>query len=199
MSVAVVAPPDQIRLHHAPPIDPPFDDELFPSLFQPHLHEAYFEPSPLVTAGSSQEGHTAALRFLNLCLELFNGFRSPTQMRPLLDLQHVFDLHDELTDISRHLSRLRHRTSNVKVRRCQLRTCEPVPGVIEVAAVLCDGARTWALCYRIERQKDEWRCTSLRALLPRHDPVSRPGRSPSPRQPQQSPLRAASPRKRSTT
>ena len=199
MSVAVVAPPDQIRLHHAPPIDPPFDDELFPSLFQPHLHEAYFEPSPLVTAGSSQEGHTAALRFLNLCLELFNGFRSPTQMRPLLDLQHVFDLHDELTDISRHLSRLRHRTSNVKVRRCQLRTCEPVPGVIEVAAVLCDGARTWALCYRIERQKDEWRCTFLRALLPRHDPVSRPGRSPSPQQPQQSPLRAASPRKRPTT
>ena len=76
MSVAVLAPPDQIRLHRAPPIDPPFDDELFPSLFQPHLHEAYFEPYPLVTAGSSQEGHSAALRFLNLCVELFNGFRS---------------------------------------------------------------------------------------------------------------------------
>src|SRR5688500_7203540 len=128
MSVAMLTPPDQIRLHRAPPIDPPFDDELFPSLFQPHLHEAYFEPSALVTTGSSQEGHSAALRFLNLCVELFNGFRSPIQMRPLLALQHVFNLHDELADIARHLSRFRHPRSKVKVRRTQLRTCEPVPG-----------------------------------------------------------------------
>lgn len=162
MSVAVIAPPDQIRLHRAPPIDPPFDDELFPSLFQPHLHEAYFEPIPLVTTAASREGHTAALRFLNLCLELFNGFRSPIQMRPLLDLQHVFHLQDELTDIAR---RLRHQRPHAKVRRSQLRTCEPVLGAIEVAAALSDGARTFAMCYRLERQ-DDWRCTFLRAILP---------------------------------
>jgi uncharacterized protein DUF6459 len=212
MSVAVLAPPDQIRLHRAPSIDPPFDDELFPSLFQPHLHEAYFEPSPLVTAGCSPEGHTAALRFLNLCLELFNGFRSPAQMRPLLDLQQVFHLHDELADISRHLSRHRRRHPNAKVRRSQLRTCEPVPGVIEVAAVLTDGARTWALCLRIERQKDEWRCTFLHALLPPDAPESRrlpqpqrtttAGRTPSatPPQPRHRPATPQAPApQRSTT
>jgi Family of unknown function (DUF6459) len=165
MSVAVMAPPDEIRLHRAPPIDPPFDDELFPSLFQPHLHEAFLDLPPLVVAGASREGHTAALRFLNLCLELFNGFRSPAQMRPLLHIQHAFHIHDELADIARRLSHLRRQRPGVKVRRCQLRTCEPRPGVIEVAAVLNDGVRAWAMCYRLERQ-GIWRCTYLRVLLP---------------------------------
>lgn len=174
MSVAVVAPPDQIRLHHAPPIDPPFDDELFPSLFQPHLHEAFFEPPPPVMSPSSREGHTAALRFLNLCLELFNGFRSAAQMRPLLHAQDALRLHDELADIARRLSHLRRRHPGVKVRRCQLRTCEPRAGVIEVAAVLNDGSRAWAMCYRMERQ-DIWRCTFLHALLPDEAPGARPG------------------------
>ncbi|MFD0594411.1 Rv3235 family protein [Catellatospora coxensis] len=51
------------------------------------------------------------------------------------------------------------------VRRRQLRTCEPRPGVAEVAAVLSDGRTTWSVAYRLERDTSTWRCTALLVLL----------------------------------
>lgn len=166
MSVAVYAPAEQIRIYRAPLIDPPFDDELVPQMFQPGLHEEFVHFEPLAVAGSSREGHSAALRFLNLCLELFNGFRSPVQMRPLLDHTHAAPILDELAVVARRLSHLRRRRPGFKVRRCQLRTCEPRPGALEVAAVLDDTVRTWAMCYRLERRHNVWLCSYLRVLVP---------------------------------
>jgi hypothetical protein len=165
MTVAVSVLPDRFRLRRAPLIDPPFDDELTAVLYRPSPFEPAPPLPPEALAVASPECHTAALRFLNLCLELFNGFRSPIQMRPLIHVEHAIAVLDELARIARHLNQVRRRRQiEANVRRRQLRTCEPREGVIEVAAVLDDGGRSWAMCYRLERSNN-WRCTHLRVLL----------------------------------
>lgn len=168
MSVAVKTPPGHVRLLRAPLLDPPFDDELAPSTYQPAA-PAPPPPIPQVAiAGASPDCHTAALRFLNVCLELYNGFRSPAQMRPLIAIPQAVEVLDELARGLRRVTEMRRRrpgTDN-RVRRTQLRTCEPRPGVAEVTAILNDGNRTWALAYRLERLATAgWRCVFFRALL----------------------------------
>ncbi|MFD0594410.1 hypothetical protein ACFQZ4_19800 [Catellatospora coxensis] len=74
---ALAVPAGSVRIHRAPPLDPPFDDELRPTTYRPARPEPHEVIPPAAVAGASPECHTAALRFLNLCLELFNGFRSP--------------------------------------------------------------------------------------------------------------------------
>jgi hypothetical protein len=167
MSVAVKAPPGHLRLHRAPLLDPPFDDELSPSTYQPAPPSAPAPLPPAAVAGASPECHTAALRFLNVCLELFNGFRSPAQMRPLIAIPQALEVLDELARGLRRVTEMRRRRQghDARVRRSQLRTCEPRPGVAEVTAVLNDGNRTWALAYRLERLTTGWRCVFFRALL----------------------------------
>ncbi len=164
-----VAPAGSVRIHRAPRLDPPFDDELHPTTYRPTRAEPAEAVPPQAVAGASPECHTAAHRFLNLCLELFNGFRAPSQLRPLL---RVTEAHDLLEELSRALRRLAvlHRTAPAgttrqPVRRRQLRTCEPRPGVAEVAAVLSDGRSTWSVAYRLERDGTTWRCTALTVLL----------------------------------
>ncbi|MEV4413405.1 Rv3235 family protein [Catellatospora sp. NPDC049609] len=164
-----VAPAGSVRIHRAPRLDPPFDDELRPTTYRPSRPEPREVVPPGAVAGASPECHTAAHRFLNLCLELFNGFRSPSQLRPLL---RVTEAHDVLEELSRALRRLaaQHRaappgTPRTPVRRRQLRTCEPRPGVAEVAAVLSNGRTTWSMAYRLERDGTTWRCTALTVLL----------------------------------
>lgn len=154
----------ELRIHRAPLLDPPFDDELIPTTYRASRPDPYDEIPPEAIAGASPECHTAAHRFLNLCLELFNGFRSPAQLRPLL---RVTEAHQVMEELSRGLRCLAapRREHRGTVRRRQLRTCEPRPGVAEVAAVLSDGRTTWALAYRLERADGNWRCTSLSVLL----------------------------------
>jgi hypothetical protein len=160
-----------IRVHRAPLVEPPFDDELRPTTYRPRQTVALEDIiPPEAIAGASPECHTAAHRFLNLCLELFNGFRSPAQLRPLI---RVTEAHDVLDELSRGLRRIterrrQHRTpvqSRMPVRRRQLRTCEPRPGIAEVAAVLSDGRSTWSVAYRLERDATGWRCTFMAVLM----------------------------------
>ncbi|WP_155369673.1 Rv3235 family protein [Catellatospora vulcania] len=158
-----------VRIHRAPPLDPPFDDELRPTTYRPVRPEPREVIPPEAVAGASPECHTAALRFLNLCLELFNGFRSPSQLRPLLRVTEANDVLEELSRGLRRLAALRQTVPasapRRPVRRRQLRTCEPRPGVAEVAAVLSDGRSTWSVAYRLERDAANWRCTALTVLL----------------------------------
>jgi hypothetical protein len=164
MSVAIAVPPARIRIHRAPLLDPPFDDELAPDIYCPQPHATL--PATPVEPAASAECHTAALRVLNLCLELFHGFRSPSQMRPLLHVEHALAVLDELTKTTRHMSQLRRRRADARIHRRGLRICEPRPGVGEVAAVLNDTVRSWAMCYRLERHASGWQCTHLQAILP---------------------------------
>lgn len=173
MTVAISAPPGQFRIQWAPLLDPPFDDELKPETYRP-LAVAPPSLPPEALADASPACHTAALRFLNVCLELFNGFRQQRQMRPLLHVEHALPVLDELARVLRHVNDLRRRQGSCLVRRQGLRICEPRPGAAEVAGVLDDGTRIWAMCYRLERHADNWRCTYLRAALP---PPVRPYRN----------------------
>ena len=93
--------PGQIRLHRAPLLDPPFDDELLPTTYRPVPYEPRLSVPSAAVAGASPECHTAALRFLNVSLELFNGFRSPAQMRPLIALEQGLAILDELARAAR--------------------------------------------------------------------------------------------------
>lgn len=166
MSVVIAAPPARFRVHRAPLLDPPFDDELSGAIYRPVVLAPATTVPPSPAASVSPECSTAALRFLNVCLELFNGFRSPRQLLPLLHVEHAHHVLDEMAKTSRHLNELRRRHHGARVRRCGLRSCEPRPGAIEVAAVLSDGARNWAMCYRLEGRGSAWRCTYLRSILP---------------------------------
>ncbi|MBV1849468.1 Rv3235 family protein [Catellatospora tritici] len=161
--------PGAVRIHRAPLLDPPFDDELRPTTYRPVRPEPREVIPPEAIAGASPECHTTALRFLNLCLELFNGFRAPSQLRPLLRVTEANDVLDELSRAVRRLAKMRlsrrNATARTPVRRRQLRTCEPRPGVAEVAAVLSDGHSTWSIAYRLERDGTTWRCTALTVLL----------------------------------
>jgi hypothetical protein len=169
MSVAVKTPPGHLRLHRAPLLDPPFDDELSPSTYRPVPYEPQALLPTTAVAGASPECHTAALKFLNLCLELFNGFRSPAQMRPLIAVEQALPVLDELARGLRRVTEMRRRrpAAESRVRRSQVRTYEPRPGVAEVTAVLNDGKRTWALAYRLELHSTThlWKCVVLKVLL----------------------------------
>lgn len=166
MSVVSNAPPSHIRLHRAPLLDPPLDDELLLTTYRPSPIEP-ITLAPQAIAGASPECHTAALRFLNFCLELLNGFRSPAQMRAVVAIEHATTILDEMSRSMRCVHERRRRHPGSKVRRSQVRTCEPRPGAGEVTAVLNDGHRTFAMCYRLERHSGSgsWKCVALKVLL----------------------------------
>jgi hypothetical protein len=165
MSAVTIAPPTMVRLHRAPLLDPPFDDELTQATYRPQPEEEKPPLPPGALAGASPECHAAALRFLTFCLELLNGFRTPAQVRPLLAPEHLQPVTDELTRAMRRTHDLRKRFPSSKIRRSQLRTCEPAPGIAEAAAVLNDGQRAFALCFRLERHPTGWRCHALKLIL----------------------------------
>lgn len=212
MSVVISAPPEYLRVHRAPLLDPPFEDELSPAIYRPLILDTASTRFVDPQATTSPEGYTAALhfvadaqaneraappvepaialaavrnanrlgqtsaaalRFLNVCLELFNGFRSPRQILTLLHVEHAHAVLEELTRTTRHLNEMRRRDNGTRVRRRQLRTCEPRAGAVEVAAVLTDGVRSFAMCYRLEGEASTWRCTCLRVILPTAPPPKR--------------------------
>ena len=56
-------------------------------------------------------------------------------------------------------AQLRARPTAITVMR--LRACEPIPGVVEVAAVLGRGEQVRAVALRLEREGLRWTCTAL--------------------------------------
>lgn len=165
MSVALAAPPGEIRVLRAPALDPPFDDELSPSVYVPAPRPEPMPLPPEAIAGASRDSQMAARRFVDRCLETFNGFRSPAQLRPMLHIEHAHEVLEEIVQGVRRLTAARRRSRVHKVVRCkQIRVCEPRPGAAEVAAVLSDGRHTWSICYRLELIASTWRCSVLQCL-----------------------------------
>lgn len=115
---------------------------------------------------------TAAVRFINTCLEIFNGYRPVAHFRtlasPLEAGRVVAEMTQALRRLRRSTSTSRHRDRLIKLRR--MRTCQPRPDVAEVAVVIgvggnaVRGQSAWALAYRLERQHGRWLCTAARML-----------------------------------
>jgi hypothetical protein len=73
-----------------------------------------------------------------------------------------------LRRLRRSAGRAGHRGLPIKLRR--MRTCQPQPGVAEIAVVIGVGsaghraAAAWALAYRLEQRHGRWLCTAARML-----------------------------------
>ncbi|WP_020520104.1 Rv3235 family protein [Catelliglobosispora koreensis] len=165
MSAVTHAPPAMIRLHRAPLLDPPFDDELSPQTYRPEPVDERFVLPPSALAGASPEAHQACLRFLNFGLEVLNGFRTPAQLRQLIEPETSFVVLEELTRVMHLATEMRRRTNDSKLRRSTLRVCEPITGAAEAAAVLASPTRTFAVAYRLEKRTPSWKCAFLKFLL----------------------------------
>jgi hypothetical protein len=132
-------------------------------------------PGPPLPASASPATTTAVVRFVNTCLEILNGYRALGHFRVLAHPEHVTAVLAAMTQAVRRLRRTTAaaatagRGALIKAR--QLRTCEPRPGVAEVAVVIgaqaprpADGEQAWALAFRLERQHDRWLCTAAQLL-----------------------------------
>jgi hypothetical protein len=165
-----------VRLRPAPPLEPPFDDELpepLPSGITMLPLEWSRRRVPERRAVASQPvapiespARVAAHRFVGVCVEVLNGFRPVTHLRSLTaptDLPAITDqlvrrtarvrLGQPARPAARHLVRV----------RC-VRTCEPRDGVAEVAVVLAHGAATWAMAVRLERLEHRWLCRLIQVI-----------------------------------
>jgi uncharacterized protein DUF6459 len=167
-----------VRLRSAPAYDPPYDDELptqwwGAGALQPLLElPAAASPEPF---GAAPATIAAATRFVQACLEILNGYRPLTHVRVLADPLEMTAVLAEMTRAVRRLRPAAGREALVKLRT--MRTCEPRPGVAEIAVVVGaelptrDGpaqrARSqavWALAYRLEQRHARWLCTAATLL-----------------------------------
>ncbi|MEV2240091.1 Rv3235 family protein [Micromonospora sp. NPDC049891] len=123
----------------------------------------HLPPGSLATA--TPAATRVAHRFVATCLEVFNGFRPPVQLRRHLDPARVAVLLPELVRATARGAPPRRRSARPGVRLQRLRVCEPRPTAIEAAAVLTGaGGRSWAMALRLEHRRGNWLCTDLRVL-----------------------------------
>ncbi|WFE50152.1 Rv3235 family protein [Micromonospora sp. WMMD1155] len=184
-----------VRLRPVPPIDPPYADEVDDSYWPAPVHGqlaldlfASTRPDPVrpperraalrpvrtrptthpVTSlppATAPESTRAAHRFVGTCLEVINGYRSPAQLRALLDPPRAGDLLAELARASTRTGAPRRRATRPTVRLLRLRVCEPREAAVEAAAVLTSTAGTsWAMALRLEHRRGRWLCTALHVL-----------------------------------
>ncbi|MBM2618955.1 hypothetical protein JIG36_25685 [Actinoplanes sp. LDG1-06] len=169
-----------------PRCEPPFDDELEPTVWATAQQLALDWPSQRATpdaarepaippqhspiAGASAEAKLAVRRFVATCVEVLNGHRPAAHLRRLsspMDAQSVvaqgMAAAHRVADFRR--ARGRRPTRRVSpVAVIHVRLCEPRPGAVEAAVALVTGERTWALALRLELHQDSWRATTLRLI-----------------------------------
>ncbi|HEX6969976.1 MAG TPA: Rv3235 family protein [Micromonosporaceae bacterium] len=123
-------------------------------------------PPPGTPVGASVEARQAARRFLLACLEIFNGYRTAAQVRPLAGRGELHEVVKQLNLGLERLTALRRRTGDRRqpVRLRRIRICEPRSGVAEAAAVLDIGGHARAFAFRVERRHGSWVATALRLL-----------------------------------
>jgi hypothetical protein len=141
---------------------------LAPTLRVAPLVQAPRSPSPLGTEFSAR---AALQRYIGMCVEVLNGYRPATHLRPVTDLLRYNDVADQLT---RRTVRVRMSPGQaarhghlVRVRR--LVAGEPFDGIIEAAVVLEQGESSWAMAVRMERDRPGdsgggWRCTVVQVV-----------------------------------
>lgn len=185
-----------IRILPAPAYDPPYDDERPPDWWLPGTVQPLLELPPLPdrtvaanqppraaaspadrpTAAASAQTTVAATRFVNTCLEILNGYRPVSHVRDLADPLAAATVLDAMAQAAGRLRPAARRDGLVKLR--VMRTCEPRPGVAEIALVV--GTRSgaggglragrqhpgqaWALAFRLEQRHGRWLCTAARML-----------------------------------
>jgi uncharacterized protein DUF6459 len=192
VEIAPGGPRPAIRLRPAPACEPPFDDELEPAFWatadqlalswaRPTGPVAAASPLPArlpdaprtAVAGASAEARLAVRRFVQMCVEVLNGYRPPAHLRRLArpadaagvvaqgvaGAQRVAALRKAVQTAGRRPSR---RPPPVAVLR--LRLCEPRPGAVEAAVALITGERTWAMALRMELHQQIWSATALRLI-----------------------------------
>jgi hypothetical protein len=184
-----------VRLRPVPPLDPPFDDESTPMTCGNRLGyqlaldldvstgrarrprpgsgsqtgpgawpgRATLPPEALATA--TAEARRAATRYLNTCLEIFNGYRPISHIRSLSSPSYAAAIIEQLSaGLRRRVPRRPTGRAPEAVQVRRLRVCEPRPGVAEVAAALSCTGRTWAMAFRLERQQGNWLGTAAHVL-----------------------------------
>ena len=120
-------------------------------------------PGALATA--TPAATRVAHRFVANCVEVFNGFRPPVQLRRQLDPARCAQLLPELARATARAAPARRRTPRPGLRLRRLRVCELHPAAIEAAAVLTGAVDTsWAMALRLEHRRGTWLCTDLRVL-----------------------------------
>jgi uncharacterized protein DUF6459 len=191
VEIAPRGPRPAVRLRPAPACEPPFDDELEPSFWAtanqlalswggPGEPVAGAPPPPpppatprTVVAGASAEARLAVRRFVQMCVEVLNGYRPPAHLRRLAlpadaagvvaqgvaGAQRVAGLRAAIHPAGRRPPR---RPPPVAVLR--LRVCEPRPGAVEAAVTLVTGERTWAMALRMELHHQIWSATTMRLI-----------------------------------
>ncbi|TCB99960.1 hypothetical protein E0H26_05350 [Micromonospora zingiberis] len=120
-------------------------------------------PGALATA--TPAATRVAHRFVANCIEVFNGFRPPVQLRRQLDPARTAQLLPELARAASRGVPTRRRSPRPGLRLRRLRVCELNPAAIEAAAVLTGAAdASWAMALRLEHRRGSWLCTDLRVL-----------------------------------
>ncbi|MER7002410.1 Rv3235 family protein [Dactylosporangium sp. NPDC000555] len=130
-------------------------------------------PRPAPTPpGPRTSAYAAAQRFVGLCVEILNGYRPASQLRPMSHPQRFADISDQ---ILRRTVRVRMTPGQAArhghlVRARRLLLSEPLAGVAEAAVVLEHGDATWAMAIRLERTTRPgvgvlgWMCTVVQVV-----------------------------------
>ncbi|WP_250035543.1 Rv3235 family protein [Paractinoplanes maris] len=178
-----------ISLRRTPRCEPPFDDELEPTVWatahQLALNLAQPAPADLdpgaTAPGSGGAGHSpagvsadarlAVRRFVRACVEVLNGYRPAIHLRRLARPLEASEVVAQGTAAFHRVSELRaaqpadHRPRRrPPVAVLHVRLCEPRPGAVEAAVALLTVDRTWALALRLEMHQEVWRATTLRLI-----------------------------------
>lgn len=192
VEIAPRGPRPAIRLRPAPACEPPFDDELEPAFWatadqlalswaRPTAPVAAASPPPArlpdaprtAVAGASAEARLAVRRFVQMCVEVLNGYRPPAHLRRLARPADAAGVVAQGVAGAQRVATLR-RTIQAPGRRparrpppvavLRLRVCEPRPGAAEAAVTLVTGERTWAMAFRLELHHQVWAATTMRLI-----------------------------------
>lgn len=179
-----------IRVSPAPAHDPPYDDETPVQWWPPDVLQPLLELPGMPAdrpgrrsdrggarpagpdrpaAAASPPTIAAATRFVNTCLEILNGYRPVGHARLLADPLAATAVVAELTHAVQRFGPVARKQGLVRLRA--MRTCEPRPGIAEIAIVVgcrapagqADG-RAWGLAFRLQRQHGRWQCTAAQLL-----------------------------------
>lgn len=151
------------------PADRPAAGRRTPAGGKPHALPPY------AVVAASPEARQAAKRFLGMCLEIFNGYRPAGHVRALSSPIEADLIIGQLRAAGERMAAARQAAAPARparganqaagqVRLRLLRVCEPRPGVAEAAASLGTAGRTWAIAFRLERQRGAWVGTTARVL-----------------------------------
>lgn len=164
-----------LRLLPAPPVDPPYDDEIAavvpvvdgtlalafpatPALLPLRLvPPAFADDDESVGDEPPPDPRPWSRRLVQAVVEVLAGVRAAGQLSR-------FATFEVLEELERATGCLGGRPGGTPARRptvVSVRVCQPHPFACEAAAVFDTGRRCRALAVRLDADRGRWRCTSL--------------------------------------